>query len=125
MLRSVILAAARSPKVARLVETAPISRDVVRRFVAGPATEDALRVTRNLVDAGLLVTLDYLGEDTLTVEQAKHTKNEYLTLLSQLNASGLTPGAEVSVKLTALGQKFDEDLAESNAREICTAAAAA
>ena len=66
MLRSVILAAARSPRVERLVETAPVSRDVVRRFVAGTGTDDALRATRELVDDGLAVTLDYLGEDTLT-----------------------------------------------------------
>jgi proline dehydrogenase len=38
MLRSVILAAARSPRVERLVETAPVTRDVVKRFVAGTRT---------------------------------------------------------------------------------------
>lgn len=122
MLRSVILAAARSPRVARLVETAPISRDVVRRFVAGPARGDALDVTRHLVDKNLRVTLDYLGEDTLTAEQAEHTRDEYVALLTNLAAGGLTPAAEVSVKLTALGQKFDEKLAESYARDICRAA---
>ena len=50
MLRSVILAAARSPRVERLVETAPVSRDVVRRFVAGTGTDDALRATRELAE---------------------------------------------------------------------------
>jgi proline dehydrogenase len=123
MLRSVILAAARSPRVARLVETAPISRDVVRRFVAGPARADALGVTRDLVGRNLRVTLDYLGEDTLTAEQAEQTRDAYLGLLSSLAGDGMTPAAEVSVKLTALGQKFDEKLAESHARDICRAAA--
>ncbi len=123
MLRSVILAAARSPRVARLVETAPISRDVVRRFVAGPTGGDALRATQELVGRGLAVTLDYLGEDTLTAEQAEHTKDEYLALLASLDDGGLTPAAEVSVKLSALGQRFDEKLAEAYAREICAAAA--
>jgi proline dehydrogenase len=122
MLRSVILAAARSPRVARLVETAPISRAVVRRFVAGPRTDDALRTTRTLVEDGLKVTLDYLGEDTLTADQAEHTRDEYLALLGRLAEAGLTPAAEVSVKLSALGQRFDEKLAEANARAICTAA---
>jgi proline dehydrogenase len=125
MFRSVILAAARSSRVARLVETAPISRDVVRRFVAGPASGDALRATRELAGRGLAVTLDYLGEDTLTADQADHTKAEYLALLANLSAAGLTPAAEVSVKLSALGQRFDEKLAEANAREICAAAARA
>src|SRR5262245_38716636 len=70
MLRSVILAAAHSPRVEKLVETAPVSRDVVRRFVAGTSTEDALVATRELVAAGIAVTLDNLGEDVFTAEQA-------------------------------------------------------
>ena len=125
MLRSVILAAARSQRVSRLVETAPVSRSVVRRFVAGAGTTDALRVTKELVGSGLKVTLDYLGEDTLNADQAEHTKEEYLRLLSQLADAGLTPAAEVSLKLSALGQMFDEKLAEANARAILTAAVAA
>src|SRR5215207_5071349 len=98
MLRSVILAASRSHRVERLVETAPLSRDVVRRFVAGASADDALRCTRELVDAGLAVTLDHLGEDTLNPAQAQAARDEYLTLLKRLSDAELTPAAEVSVK---------------------------
>ncbi|HEY7176359.1 MAG TPA: proline dehydrogenase family protein [Micromonosporaceae bacterium] len=125
MLRSVILAAARSARVSHLVETAPISREVVRRFVAGQGTSDALRATKELVGEGLKVTLDYLGEDTLTADQAEHTRDEYVKLLGQLTDAGLSNSAEVSVKLSALGQKFDEKLAQANARAVCAAASAA
>jgi proline dehydrogenase len=122
MLRSVILAAARSPRVERLIETAPISRDLVRRFVAGTATDDALRATRELVDSGLHVSLDHLGEDTVTPTQADATRDEYLKLLAALSTAELTPAAEVSVKLSALGQRFDEKLALQHAHAICAAA---
>ncbi|HEY3505056.1 MAG TPA: proline dehydrogenase family protein [Actinocatenispora sp.] len=122
MLRSVILAAARSDRVERLVETAPVSRDVVRRYVAGSAVDDALRISRDLVEAGLAVSLDYLGEDTTSPEQADQTKQSYLDLLAALSAAGLCPPTEVSIKLSALGQMFDEKLAYSYAREICQAA---
>lgn len=122
MLRSVILAASRSSQVERLVATAPFTRDVVRRFVAGAGTDDALRATRALVADGQAVTLDNLGEDTVTPEQANATRDEYLKLLRLLGAAGLTPAAEVSVKLSALGQMFDEQLAYDNARAICAAA---
>jgi proline dehydrogenase len=122
MLRSVILAASRSAQIERLVATAPFTRDVVRRFVAGAGTGDALRATRELVAAGLAVTLDNLGEDTVTAEQATAIRDEYVTLLGLLSESGLTPAAEVSVKLSALGQMFDEQLAYANARAICEAA---
>jgi proline dehydrogenase len=125
MLRSVILAAAHSPRVERLVETAPISRDVVRRFVAGTTTEDALAATRGLVDTGIAVTLDNLGEDVFTAEQAEATKQEYLRLLSLLSEAELTPAAEVSVKLSALGQRFDEKLTFELAHAICAAASEA
>jgi proline dehydrogenase len=122
MLRSVILAASRSSRVERLVETAPISRDVVRRFVAGTGGEDALRASRELSADGLAVSLDYLGEDTLTVEQAAAVRDEYVSVLRELSAAELTPATEVSVKLSALGQLFDEQLAYDHARAICTAA---
>jgi proline dehydrogenase len=122
MLRSVILAASRSSRVERLVETAPISRDVVRRFVAGTGGDDALRASRELSLDGLAVSLDYLGEDTLTVDQAAAVRDEYVGVLRALSAAELTPASEVSVKLSALGQLFDEQLAYDHARAICTAA---
>jgi proline dehydrogenase len=125
MLRSVILAAARSPRVERLVETAPVTREVVRRFVAGTGTDDALRACGELAGAGLAITLDYLGEDTLTPGQAEATRDEYVRLLKALSEAELTPAAEVSLKLSALGQKFDEKLAYDHARAICAAASEA
>ncbi|HEX5741069.1 MAG TPA: proline dehydrogenase family protein, partial [Pilimelia sp.] len=122
MLRKMILAASRSPEVERVVERAPVSRDVVRRFVAGQTVDDALRVSRDLVDAGLTVTIDNLGEDTTNLDQAAAVREEYLRLLAALAGAELTPAAEVSVKLTALGQLVDEKAALENARAICTAA---
>jgi proline dehydrogenase len=125
MLRSAILAASRSTRIERLVQTAPVTRDLVTRFVAGTGSDDALRATRELVGEGLLVTLDYLGEDTRNAEQAASTKDEYLNLLKQLEGAQLNRSTEVSVKLSALGQLFDERLAYEHAHAICAAAAAA
>jgi proline dehydrogenase len=125
MLRSAILAASRSTRIERLIETAPITRDVVRRFIAGTSTPDALEVTRVLATAGLASTLDYLGEDTITAEQAASTRDEYVRLLGQLGEAALAQHAEVSVKLSALGQRFDEELTFKSAHAICEAAAAA
>jgi proline dehydrogenase len=125
MLRSVFLAAAGSSGLRRLVESVPVSKNIVRRFVAGDGVEDALRASRELADEGLAVSLDYLGEDTLTVAQATATRDQYLTLLRRLREAGLTPAAEVSVKLSALGQKVDDRMAYEYAHAICAAAAEA
>ncbi|GAB3648839.1 proline dehydrogenase family protein [Glycomyces tarimensis] len=123
MLRSVILAAARSRKIERLVGTAPVSRSLVRRYVAGETTADAVATARTLAADGLLATLDYLGEDTVVAEQAHATRDEYLHLLAALKSEGLSKTAEVSVKLSAVGQRIDAELSYKLAREICAAAA--
>ncbi|MBO0870811.1 MAG: proline dehydrogenase family protein [Micromonosporaceae bacterium] len=125
MLRTAILAAARSRRIERLVETAPLTRALVRRFVAGTGTEDALRVTRELAAEGMRVSLDFLGEDTATAAHAEATKDEYLHLLKRLADARLGADAEVSLKLSALGLRFDEKLAYEHAHAICAAAAAA
>jgi proline dehydrogenase len=128
LLRRVLLSMSRSHRVRHLVETAPVSRSVVARFVAGTSAEDAVEATRDLETKGLLVSLDRLGEDTLDLHQATDTRDAYLRLLELLAADGLTSGAEVSVKLSAVGQALPGDgekIALENARAICEAAGAA
>jgi proline dehydrogenase len=126
-LRSLILAASRNRKVERFVAGAPVSRNVVRRFVAGESVEDAVRASAALVGRGLTVSLDHLGEDTTDEGQADATVKAYLVLLERLSEAGLTAGGrtEVSVKLSAVGQTISDELAEQGARTICEAAGAA
>jgi proline dehydrogenase len=133
VLRSTILAASRSRRVERLITTAPMSRGVVARFVGGFDTSDAVTTARSLIDSGLTVTLDHLGEDTTDRSQADAVVGAYLTLLQAFDAAQLTgrteagqPRAEVSVKLSAIGQALHVDgelIALENARTICAAAA--
>ena len=125
MLRSAILAASRSDAVRRAVTHAPISRGVVKRFVAGEDVEDAVRVTRALQDDGLHVSLDHLGEDTTDADDAAATVEAYVRLLDRLAAEGLATRAEVSVKLTAVGLDIDPSLATANALRIVDTARAA
>jgi proline dehydrogenase len=122
MLRQVILAASRSSKMRALVENAPVSKQVVHRFVPGATVDDAVKASRELLDTKRLVTLDHLGEDTTDKAMAQATVDAYLTLLDALG--DLTTGgrAEVSVKLSAVGQTIDEAMALDNARTICAKA---
>jgi proline dehydrogenase len=122
VLRSLILAAAGNPTVQRLVATAPISRYVVGRFVAGTSVEQAVVATAALVAGGLAVSLDHLGESVTDEAGAESTVQAYLELLDGLQAAGLTDQAEVSVKLSAVGQRLDDALALRNASRICAAA---
>jgi proline dehydrogenase len=125
VLRRTLLTLSRSTKIRHLVETAPISRSVVARFVAGASIADAVAASRYLVDSGRLVSLDRLGEDTSELGQAQATRDAYLTLLKLLADAGLAAGAEVSVKLSAVGQSIagdGEKVALENALAICQAA---
>ena len=125
MLRQPLLMLARSDKVKRFVTAMPVSSGIVSRYVPGEATDDAVEATDLLIQSGLHVTLDFLGEDTLDREQADATVAAYLDLLDALSARGLSRNAEVSVKLSAVGQALPdvgEKVALENARTICHAA---
>jgi len=130
VLRRTLLAASDSDRVRHLITSAPLTRDVVARYVAGDSAAQAAAVTRELLQRGLLASLDYLGEDTTDPEQAAAVTAEYAALLAQLAVAGLTGGgrAEVSVKPTAVGlglAQHGEKTAAENLARICSAAQAA
>ena len=125
MLGPALLTASRSPRIRRLVTDAPGSRRLVQRFVVGETLDEALDATTRLVGDGLAVTLDHLGEDTLDVKRAAATRETYVALLGRLADNGLAAQAEVSLKLSAVGQALPRgghDTALENARVICAAA---
>ena len=125
MLRQPLLMLARSEKVKNAVTAMPVSSGIVHRYVPGETTAEAVGATGHLIESGLHVTLDFLGEDTLDREQADHTVTAYLDLLEALAEQGLSRNAEVSVKLSAVGQALPdqgEKVALDNARIICQAA---
>jgi proline dehydrogenase len=122
MLGSVLLAVSRSPLARRAVSGLPVTRHVVDRFVAGEHAADALAAVRRLTGAGLSVTLDHLGEETKDTRAAAANVKAYVAMLEALRPLGLGDRAEVSVKLSALGQRLDRVMALEHAREICAAA---
>jgi proline dehydrogenase len=124
VLRRALLAASASPRLRQLIMAAPQTRAIVDSYVAGETADDAVRVTRALRASGLLVTLDYLGEDTRDPGQAAAVVDEYVQLLGKLGAEGLTHGgaAEVSVKPTAVGLFLGTGIAADNIARICAAA---
>jgi proline dehydrogenase len=127
VLRQVLLQASRSAQVRSLVESAPVSRDVVRRYVPGVGHGDAVRACSELAGRGMAATLDHLGEDTTDLAQARAVRDAYRDLLRALADAGLAAGGrtEVSVKLSAVGQALGADgdkIALEHAHEICTAA---
>ncbi|GAA3667465.1 proline dehydrogenase family protein [Nocardioides ginsengisoli] len=126
MLSATLNRASRSARARRAVESIPLTRSVVDRFVPGETTADAVAATRRLVDSGRVVTIDVLGEDVLDLAGARAMRDAYLTLLTALGEANVAVGSDVSLKLSAMGQALPDGtaIATEHAAEICAAAAA-
>ncbi|MEU6659754.1 proline dehydrogenase family protein [Streptomyces sp. NPDC046821] len=125
MLGPVILAASRSDKMRRFVSAAPGTKQVVGRFIAGETVDDVVPIVVESCDKGLEVTLDVVGEDITTPEQAAAARDAYLDLVAHLKDLGLGTKAEMSVKLSMFGQALEggHELALANVRPVVAAAA--
>ncbi|OCB59276.1 proline dehydrogenase [Mycobacterium malmoense] len=127
-LRPAIIAASRRPGLRRAAEGLPVTRRVVHRFVPGETIDSALDSVAALRVSGRYVSLDYLGEDVTTADDADAAVQVYLDLIARLDRFGEHAGVrplEVSLKLSALGQALDRDgekIARENAWAICEAA---
>ncbi|WP_067540164.1 proline dehydrogenase family protein [Nocardia crassostreae] len=130
LLRPAMLAASRSPRLERTISRMLATKKLVDRFVAGTSELDAITAAENLLGSGRFISIDYLGEDTTEIEQARTTVAHYLSLLpalAELSAAGTARPLEVSLKLSALGQSLPRDghaIALAHAHEICSAATA-
>jgi proline dehydrogenase len=99
----------------------PVVRRLSDRYIAGPALADAIETVRTLNAAGKKATLDVLGEEVGTVEEAVVIRAEYEEAMEAIEREGLD--ANVSVKPTALGLKVDPDLCADNVRALVLKAA--
>jgi len=91
------------------------------RFVAGTQVEDALRAAKALNQAGRSVSLDNLGENVTTANEASNSAQLYRQLLSEISSRGLN--ANVSLKLTHMGIDVDPQLAYANVAGLVKQAA--
>uniref|UniRef100_A0AAU2V1H4 proline dehydrogenase n=1 Tax=Streptomyces sp. NBC_00003 TaxID=2903608 RepID=A0AAU2V1H4_9ACTN len=126
MLGPVILAASRSDKMRKLVSAAPVTKPVVNRFIPGETVDQVVPIVEETVGKGLELTLDVVGEDITTPEQAAHARDAYLDLIERLKQLGHGTKAEMSVKLSMFGQALEggHELALANVRPVVEAAAA-
>ena len=112
MLRALLISLSESRSLRNVAEQSSLGQRVSGRFVAGTQVEDALKVTRALNQAGLSVSIDNLGENVSTADEARHSAQLYRQLLSEISARELN--ANVSLKLTHMGLDVDPQLAYDN-----------
>ena len=120
VLRRPMLAVADSPLVEGLVRRNGFSKGLVRRFIAGEDLESALVAARSIAAQGMTTTLDQLGENVRTIDEARSAVRSYTTILARMAEAGLGPN--ISVKLTMLGLDLGDDVATENMFPILRAA---
>src|SRR5205823_4178710 len=99
----------------------PLARRLSSRFVAGETLAEALAVARRVNAEGISVTLDHLGENVTSLEEAAASREEYIRALHEIHAAGLN--ANVSIKLTQFGMDLDEAVCRENVERLVEVAA--
>jgi len=121
MIRSALLKLSDSPSIAHWVTTNGTTRRMSHRFVAGEVLDEAVEAARRCNDAGMLVTLDCLGENVATPADAQKARDTYLQIFDRIAEEKLY--ANVSCKLTQLGLDLSAEFCEGLALSIAERAA--
>jgi proline dehydrogenase len=114
MMRRFFLFLSQQKGMRRWMETSPLSKKFTQRFVAGETLEEALAVCQRLQRENIWTTLDHLGENVTSLEEAARSRDDYLAALMRLD--GLP--ATVSLKLTQFGLDFSEEACLENVRQL-------
>jgi proline dehydrogenase len=99
----------------------PVVQKLSERYIAGPELKDAREAVRRLNAEGKLATIDVLGEEITTEEEAAAIVRSYQDVFADIERCGLE--SNVSVKLTALGLKLGYELCRTNLRTVVEDAA--
>lgn len=106
MLRTVMLGLSRQAWLRDWMQESPLASRFTSRFIAGRTLDQALRVCGKLNAEGILTTLDRLGENVTSLDDARESRDAYLKALDGIADSHL--GSTVSVKLTQMGLDLSE-----------------
>ena len=99
----------------------PLVQKLSQRYIAGPELKDARETVRKLNAEGKVATIDVLGEEITTEEEAAAIVRAYLDVFADIERCRLDSG--VSVKLTALGLNLDYGVCRANLRTVVEDAA--
>jgi proline dehydrogenase len=120
MLRKSLLYLSHQPRIFRFVRNNKLAKKFASRFVAGETIATACDAVVDLNKRGISASLDLLGESVTKADEARETGRQYIELIGEIARRKLD--ANVSVKLTALGQDIDDALCEEITRGILTKA---
>jgi len=117
-----LLWASEKPRVQKMVTEGRLTRNAVRRFIAGDNLEDAIEVIKDLNARNIGGILDLLGEGVDDPAGAQKAADEYLASIKRIEETGID--TTVSVKLTQLGLSFDKGACIDHLRRLAAEAQA-
>ena len=94
----------------------PVVQRLSARYIAGSTIDDAARVVDELNGQGTLATVDVLGEEITSPNEARAIAREYHELLARIDDDELD--SNISIKLTALGLDLDLGLCRENLEAV-------
>lgn len=96
-------------------------RWVSRRYVAGASLDDAVAVMKRLTHEGACFTIDVLGEEISSMDEAQFFLEEYIRVMEAIKTHQLD--ANLSIKPTAFGLLIDPEQGMANIRRLVKLAA--
>jgi len=114
MLRTLLLELSKSSSLRRWITNNGATRRMAHRFVPGEQLPPAIEAARACNRAGMTVSLDHLGENVVTREDAERARGSYSEALEQIAARGVD--GNVSLKLTHIGLDLGEDFCSEQLR---------
>ena len=122
MLRSTFIALSTNRPLRRFSERSSVGRKLSGRFVAGMTLPEVVAAAESLQQKGIASTLDALGENVYTPDEAQKSAELSHQLLDAISARKLN-ASNVSLTLTQMGMDIDPALAESIVRDLTSHAA--
>ena len=116
ILRSLLLFLSEQKQLRRWVETSRAAPPLTRRFIAGQKLEDALAVCTRLHQAGVLATLDRLGESVTSPGEVEASRDGYLEAVARV--AELELPSTFSIKLTHFGLDLSEETCRRNVEPV-------
>jgi proline dehydrogenase len=99
----------------------PVVQLFSSRYIAGATLTEAVDSVRELNDGGKMATVDVLGEEITSEDEARAIAQAYDDVFAAIDQAGLD--SNVSVKLTALGLDLSYELCRENLVEVVQTAA--
>jgi proline dehydrogenase len=116
MLRALFIGLSESKSLRHFAESSSLGQKMSHRFVAGTSVEELLQATEAVNQLGIRVSVDNLGENVTSRDEALHSRDLYHKLLDEIDNRKLD--ANVSLKLTHMGLDVDEKLARDIVSEL-------